>query len=93
MIAKKLIKTATPSGQSVKFWMLQANSLGSNFGTVLAVAGMMIIVITKHKMLMTVPTELKLAIHKVGMLLMQASLSLRVSNSPVQIVVKGIIPC
>lgn len=38
MIAMKDIKTATPSGHSVPFWMLQTWLLGKNFGETVAVS-------------------------------------------------------
>ena len=63
---KKLMRTATPSGHSVEFWIPHANSFGWNFGSDIAAAGMMIIVMTRQEMLTIVPTELRFAIHKVG---------------------------
>jgi len=58
-MARNDIRTATPSGQSVKFWMPQATLVGWNLGTLLVVVGMMIMVARRASTLMTVPTALK----------------------------------
>ena len=72
IIARKDIRTATPSGHSVAFWIPHANPLDWNLGSPFAAIGMISIVITKHAILIALPTELKFAIQRVGMLLIQA---------------------
>ena len=68
----KLIRTATPSGQSVAFWIDQTTLDGLNFGSVSTQARIKIITITKPIMLKVEPYELNLAIQSVGILEMQA---------------------
>lgn len=71
MIAMNDMRTATPSGQSVPFWILHTCSEGKNFG-VSAVpvtqAGIMIMTTTSPTIFNVDPYELNLAIHNVGML-------------------------
>lgn len=75
MIARKDIRTAIPSGQSVPFWTDQTWLEGLNFGVVsvpVTEAGIIITTTTKHIIFKVEPYELKLAIQRVGILEMQA---------------------
>lgn len=72
MIAIKLINTATPSGNSVPFWILQTWLLGWNFGVFVTLAGIMMITTASAIMFIVDPHALNRAIQSVGMLEMQA---------------------
>lgn len=70
IIAMKDISTATPSGQSVPFWIDHTCLDGKNFGLVsLPVTDAGIIMMTTKRQIMFIvdPYELNLAIQSVGM--------------------------
>lgn len=76
-IARKHIKMATPSGQSVPFWILQTTELELNVPPfALTPAGMRITTIARPIMFSVEPTELYLAIQRVGILEIQAWMSM-----------------
>ena len=70
-MAIKDIRTATPSGQSVPFWIDQTSFEGKNFGVVavpVTDAGIMMITTNKAMIFNVDPNELNFAIHNVGIL-------------------------
>ena len=79
MRAKKDMRTAIPSGQSVPFWIVQTSLDGLNFGLVsdpVTEAGIIITTTIRHIIFRVEPYELKLAIQRVGILEMQAWISI-----------------
>lgn len=79
MMAMKLIRTATPSGQSVPFWIDQTWLEGKNLGLVsvpVTAAGIITITTKRPTMFRVEPNELNLAIQRVGMLEIQPWMSM-----------------
>ena len=82
MTATKVIKIAKPSGKSVPLYMFPHTSFdGLNLGSPWscrfeAAEGIIMITMKSARMLKDEPTELKLAIQRVGMLLMQPWISM-----------------
>ena len=78
MTLMKLINIAIPFGKSVPFSIVpQTCELGANLGSVVVPAGMRMMTIITATMLKEEPKELNMAIHLVGMLLMQLWTSMR----------------
>lgn len=75
MMAMKDMRTATPSGQSVPFWIDQTCFEGKNLGCVsdpVTEAGIKMITMNRQIMFMVDPYALNRAIQRVGILDMQA---------------------
>lgn len=72
MIPTKLMRTATPAGQSVPFSIAQTVLEGLNFGTLVTEDGIMMITMKRATMLRVDPMALKFATQSVGIELMKA---------------------
>lgn len=67
MMPTKLMRTATPSGQSVPFSIFHTLLEGLNFGFVVTVAGIIMMTANNAMIFMVDPTALKFATQRVGM--------------------------